>query len=303
MGIVYFVQSHDAVAQLVRLLECLRAPARGSLVIVGHEGTRQRLARADLPAGDDVVLRQRTEPVRRGELSCLEPYLDAAAWLVDEGLDFDWLVYLSGRDYPVRPVAAIEQTLAATPEDGYLRHWDVASSASPWGTKRAHRRYDYRYRRLPEPWRWPLKLAKPVLRGLGLELSLVYGVHLGTPARPPLFTADFRCFGGLQWHALRRAPVEYLVHVTRTRPELVEYFAHTLVPDEAYVQTVLLNAGRFRFRDESRRFADTHERPGGHCRVLTESDFDELTSGRYDFARRFDLVESAELLRRLEGAR
>jgi|CXWL01.1.fsa_nt_gi hypothetical protein len=300
MAVVYFIQSHDAPELLVRLVERLRESATGGLVVVGHDPSRAPLARADLPEGDDIVLRLRSEPVRRGEFSCLEPYLEAATWLVDRKVDFDWLVYLSGRDYPVRPVAEIERTLAETREDGYLRSWELESPDSPWGLRRAHRRYGYRYRRLPDSLRWPLKLAKPLLRLAGSELSLVYGVHLGRPARPPLFGPDFRGHGGLQWHALRRAPVEYLVDFLRTRPDVVEAFRHTLVPDEAFVQTVLLNAGRFHFRNESRRYADTHERPGGHCRVLTEEDFAELTSGKYDFARKFDLVESGGLLRQLE---
>lgn len=301
MKTVYFIQSHDAPALLARLIECLRDAPGERLIVVGHDGSRQPLLRTALPPGEDVVLRHRALPVRRGDFSCLEPYLDTAAWLIDTKVDFDWLVYLSGRDLPVRPVGAIERDLAATEEAGYLRNWDLESPASPWGRRRAYRRYQYRYRRLPALLHWPLKIAKPLLRLTGLELNLVYGVHLGTPARSPLFGPNFRGYGGLQWHALRRAPVEYLVDFTRTRTEIVDAFRHSLVPDEAYVQTVLLNAGRFRFKNESRRFADTHERPGGHCRVLTEADFEELTSGKYDFARKFDLAESGELLRRLEA--
>lgn len=301
MAIVYLIQSHDAPDQLRRLVEHLRAPAGDRRIVVVHDGSHHALTRADLPAEADVTLLPRREPVRRGEFSCLEPWLDGAAWCLDKGLPFDWLVYLSGRDYPVRPVAEIERSLAATPEDGLLRHWAFDAPDNPWGSRRTHRRYDFRYRRLPDGLRTPLKLARPLLHLAGRELSLTYGVHLGTPARPPLFGPGFRGWGGLQWHSLRRAAVEYVVELTRTRPEIVQAFRQTLVPDEAYVQTVLLNAGRFTFRNDSRRYADTQERPGGHCRTLTEADFDELTSGKYDFARKFDPVESAGLLARLEG--
>jgi len=300
MKIVYFVQSHDAIDHLRHLIARLRAPEQGSLVVIGHDGSRKPLERSELPPGEDTVLRQRREPVRRGELSCLEPYLEAATWLLDRAMDFDWLIYLSGRDYPVRPLTEIRRTLAETKEDGFLRSFDLQSPESPWGRRRAHRRYDFRYRRLPEVWRWPLKLAKPLLRLAGCELSLTYGVHFGVPARPLLFGEEFRGYGGWQWHSLRRRAVEYLVDFCRRRPEIVEAFRHTLVPDEALVQTVLLNAPGFRFRKESRRYADTHERPGGHSRLLTIDDFAELTNGDYDFARRFDPLASRLLLERLD---
>jgi Core-2/I-Branching enzyme len=300
MSVVYLIQSHDALPQLRRLVGLLQAPAGDRRIVVVQDGSRHPITRADLPAGDDVTLLLRREPVRRGEFSCLEPWLDTASQLIQEDRPFDWLVYLSGRDYPVRPVAEIESSLAATPEHGLLRHWAFDAPDNPWGPRRTHRRYDFSYRRLPEGLRAPLKLARPLLHLAGRELSLTYGVHLGTPARPPLFGPGFSGWGGLQWHSLRRAAVEYVVEFTRSRPEVVQAFRQTLVPDEAYVQTVLLNAGRFTFRNDSRRYTDTQERPGGHCRTLTEADFAELTSGKYDFARKFDPVESAGLLARLE---
>lgn len=296
MRTVYFVQSHDAPELLGRLVERLRAAHSGSLILIGHDNSRRPLTLEDLPRGDDIVARLGTQPVRRGELSCLTPYLEACRWLVDERIEFDWLVYLSGRDYPARPVSAIEDDLAASPFDGAIRSWDVQSSASPWGLRRGRRRYFYRYRSLSSRWRWPLKLLKPLLRLAGLELSLVYGVHLGTPARPSLFAGGFACYGGYQWHNLRRAAVEYLVESTRPGQPIVEYFRHTLVPDEALVQTVLVNSRAFRLDGDSRRFADTHERPGGHARFLDMADAPLLTNGRYDFARRFDASISRELL-------
>lgn len=300
MTLVYFVQSHDAIGQLLRLLARLREPAGGSLVVVGHDGSRQPIERSQLPAGDDVLLRQRREPVRRGELSCLEPYLDAAGWLVDTGIAFDWLIYLSGRDYPVRPLAAIRRDLAAIPEDGLLRSWPFEAADNPWGQRRTERRYHYCYRAYAEGWRWPLKLARPLLRLGRRELSLTYGVHLGAPRRPLPFGPGLVGHGGLQWHSLRRSAVEYLVAAWREEKPAVAAFRQALVPDEALVQTVLLNAPGLRFRNESRRYADTHERPGGHSRVLELADYATLTSGDYDFARRFDPVISGPLLDRLD---
>ena len=77
------------------------------------------------------------------------------------------------------------------------------------------------------------------------------------------------------------------------------YYRRTVVPDESLVQTVLVNSGRFRLVNDNRRYADTCERPLGHARVV--GNLAESTGGRYDFARRVDLVASAALLDELDA--
>jgi hypothetical protein len=279
----------------------LLAGSPEALIIIGHDQCVGPIDRAILPPSGDIRVRPRDEPVRRGEFSCLEPYLEAAAALRDADEQFDWLVYLSGQDYPVRPVSEIERTFATGDVDGFVRYWDVLSPDSPWGTKRAIRRYFYRWRRLPDWFRLPLRLVKAFRYVLPIETSFVYGVHLGTRLREPPFDDRFRCFGGSQWQSLSRPAVEVLVDSLRERPDLVDYFRQCLVPDEALVQTVLINSGRLRLANDNRRFTDTEEREKGHARVLVTDDFDRLTDGSFDFARKFDPVLSRELLDRLDA--
>lgn len=300
LRVAYFIQSHTAPQLLQRLVATLHRGSPESLVVVGHDATRLALDPASLPALGEVHVRLRDAPVRRGEFSCLEPYLDACAWLLAQNHSFDWLVYLSGQDYPVRPVAAIARTLADAPHDGFLRHWDLRSPENPWGWSRSHRRYYYQYRRLPEAWTMALRLVRGLRRVTPMDVHLTYGPYLGWRARPPMFSDAFPCFGGFQWHVLRRACIEELANFVQRRPDVVGYFRRVIVPDEAFVQTVLLNSGRFRFANDNRRFSDTHNRPGGNARVLTLDDWPQLVNGAFDFARKFDPHESAALLDRID---
>jgi len=66
------------------------------------------------------------------------------AWLL-ERVEFDWVVTVSGQDYPIRPPAQIERKLAAGPYDGYVEGWEVARP--PWTRRQGDefsRRYHYR---------------------------------------------------------------------------------------------------------------------------------------------------------------
>ncbi len=54
-----------------------------------------------------------------GEVSQLAMVLRCLRWLL-EFTDFDWVVLLSGQDYPIRPVAEIERSLAAADVDALI---------------------------------------------------------------------------------------------------------------------------------------------------------------------------------------
>ena len=68
------------------------------------------------------------------------PTSTSIGWLEAQGIAYDWLVNLSAQDYPVTPVPAIEAFLGAADADGFIRHWDVRSPASPPGRGARRRR-------------------------------------------------------------------------------------------------------------------------------------------------------------------
>ncbi|MBI4916622.1 MAG: core-2/I-branching enzyme [Acidobacteria bacterium] len=298
MRCTYLIQSHTQPALLARLVTTLRSASDAAILVV-HDASRVPLDETVL-AGTGAIVIQRRAPVRRGRFSCLEPYLEGVAHLLAAGEPFDWLVYLSGQDYPVRPVSAIESDLSGGRADAFLAHWDIASPDSPWPLRRARRRYFHQYAELPDRLTPFLRLLHPVEALTPLQLYLTYGALVGWPARRTPFSESFRCFGGSMWHALSVACVAYLAAELERRPELVSYYRRTVVPDESLVPTVLANHASFRIVADNRRFADVDEQPGGHARVLGPADLEELTSGRYDFARRFDLDASAALLDALD---
>jgi hypothetical protein len=296
--VAYLVQSHDHPALLARLARTLRAGSDGTILVV-HDASRERLEESAL-AGTGARVVQRTTPVLRGDFSMLDPYFEGAARLLADGDRFDWLVYLSGQDYPVRPVPAIEAGLAAAGVDGFLAHWDVGAAGSPWPPRRARRRYWYRYLRLPNALAPFLALLRPLEAVTPLHCYRTYGALVGWPARRPPFSTTFRCYGTWMWHSLRRPCVEFLLEQLAANRPLVEYYRRTVVPDESFVATVLVNRGLFRLANDNRRFADTAEQPGGHARALRADDFERLTDGRFDFARKAEPGTSDALLDTLD---
>jgi hypothetical protein len=286
--VCYLVQTHRSPRQISRLVAAL---ARGgaAFVLVAHDESGSEIPERELRrAAPDLHVLRVPGPIRRGYLSMLAPYFAGIRWLADERVEYDWLAYISGQDYPVQPLARSERELEEATCDGFLRFWPALGGGGQWRRSAGLHRYYYRYRDAP-PW---LHRFMPVVKAITRHVPFVrvhdtYGPRLGVRARSPF--RHRTCYGGYQWTTLRRACVELLRESVERERELVEHYRSTVCPDESLVQTILVNSGRFRFTNDNRRFVDFGDTRDGHPRLLTAADLDTLTSGGYHFARKFDL--------------
>lgn len=302
MRVCYFIQNHLGPSQVRRLAGTLRRARPEGFVLVGHDGFAGHCSAEELRRALEVDVLAAREPARRGYFSLIQPYFDAVEWLAERGVAYDWLVYLSAQDYPTRPLRELEDLLATTGYDGFLRFWDAAAEVNPWGRRRQGLlRYYYQYSDAPD---W-LRPALPVLR-LGsrwqslVQCHLTYGPRVGVRRshRQP-FNETFRCYAGTQWTTLRRACAEYLAERVRSGDELIQWFRRTVCPDEAVAQTLLVNSGRFQLSNDDLRYVDLSASRDGRPRTLTVQDLPAITAGPCFLARKFD--RDAEVLDLLDA--
>lgn len=303
MRVCYFIQNHLAPPQVRRLVATLQRSRPDSFILVGHDEFAGHGSASELRQALDVDVFAAREPAKRGYFSVLRPYFDAVDWLADHRIAYDWLVYLSAQDYPTRPLRDFEALLAATGYDGFLRFWDATDPVNPWGRRRQGVvRYFYQYSDAP---RW----ARPALRVLRamnrfqplVHSHLTYGPRIGVRSRRlQPFNETLRCYAGKQWTVLRRACAEYVAERVRSGDDLIQWFRRTICPDEAVVQTLLVNSGRFQLANDDLRYVDMSGSRDGRPRTLTARDLPIITSGPYYFARKFDAGDS-ELLDLLDA--
>lgn len=298
----YQVHTHRAPAQVVRLVRHLVRASTGAVVLVSHDERGEPLDAAALERlGDVHVLRTRGG---YGDFSHVDRWMDAARWLTTHSVDYDWMVTVSGQDYPVRPLARVECELRGSAFDGYVEHFPVFAASSRWPRRRARIRYLYRHRRLPAmpaAARRALRLASVI--GLVqplLALNAAYGsVALRTPTP---FGPGFPLYGGSFFTSLRRECVEYLRSFYEQRPAIVRYFRGTLAPEEVFFQTVLLASGRFALSGDCKRFLDFSGGDGARPRLLGVADLPVLLDSGAHFARKFDQAYDANVLDALDDA-
>ncbi len=298
----FFVQTHRDPELILRLVRTLHRGSDRARVVIQHNfaaGPLDWTPFAELPR---THLFQATAPQIRAHYSCqMQPLLEMIDWLEKEAISYDWLVTLTGQDYPTVSTPRLEAELAATASDGFLRSWDVDSAENPWSWRKARNRYHFRYRRWPDAVYKVLRAVRLATRLLPIHFYLDYGPFVGRRVWTTPFTERFRLHGGWAWFSLRRSAVLYLRDFLAENPEVVRHYRGTITPEESLVQTVLVNSGRFDLTNDDRRYIDYSKAYKGSPRVLTEADLPMLAAGSFHFARKFDPGVDLAILDRIDA--
>jgi hypothetical protein len=297
MRFCYQIQSHRSPEQLERLVRAVKRYSPNSIVHISHD--------INGPKPDVRALQELPEVVVQfheggyGDFSHVDRYMAAVHWLRAEGLAVDWLVNVTGQDYPLRPLDECEAELVDSGADGFLEYWDALGPQSHWPRRRVVSRYHFQHRRL-----MPLSpRAKRRLRPLQalnriqpfVRVHVAYGLAVGRRARPP-FGPDLRLHGGSAFSSLTWPVVDYLREYFERRPDVVAYFRRTLSPVEAVFQTILCSSRRFNLVPDCKRYFDFRDSEFNHPKTLTADDLPRALASGAHFARKFDYERHPELL-------
>lgn len=310
VGHLFLVQTHKDPDHILRLALVLRQALPDSFVLISHD-----VRAAPLPAGlfgDATNIAVISGRGGRGDFTIVDGYLAALRWLDEHQIAYRWLTNLSGSDYPVMPLAAYQAELDREEHDGYLHHFD-ALKATPeemapyrWPARRGSDQYLFQYRRITEnltPWQrkliGPLRLAAQ--QGDRWRVDTAYGLMFGRRAGKAPFGAAFRPYAGSYWHTISGRAAKRLSTRVAERGDIVEYYRKVLIPDEGFIQTMLVNEADLHFLNDNRRYFDFSASRIGHPRVLDAGDVPILTTGAYAFGRKLEPSAGTALFDRLDA--
>ena len=120
---------------------------------------------------------------------------------------------------------------------------------------------------------WRVNGAQPLIRLLATRA----GVMAGLPSRARQFGAGLDCFSRLVLvDAVARVRRRTFAPMFRNEPEIVPAFAKKLIPDEAFVPSILASSGRFALAAADpalhRVAGRTRRQPGGVTRTRLRCD-------------------------------
>jgi hypothetical protein len=296
MKVVYFIQSHKNPEQICRLIRVIKESSPDSLVLISHDFSCSNLDLTSLQQFSGIELIARNKSARRGDDSVFRIYLDGINWLYEHNCNFDWVICLSGQDYPTQPIPKIEAFLATTKYDGFLKYWEVLTEQSPWSQEAGRKRFFAQYVSLPQWSKWWLRKVsriEPFIPRLQIQWRFAL---IGLEAKSVPFNDDFKCYGGWYWNTLSRKCIDFLSNYLEENPDLWKFYQRTLAPEESLIATVLLNSNQFNICNDCLRYLDFPSELFGYAQSLTEKDYDKIVGGNYHFARKIEPKSDNKLL-------
>lgn len=302
--VVYFVASHVCPEQIARLARACRTGGDRSRVLIHHDYKCSDLPPESVEPIPNLDLMRDSAPVEWGGFTQCVMILRSMQWLLDNR-DFDWVVYLSGQDYPCMPLAQIERELTDADCDGFL---DANPVENRWWVI-GGQRYLYQYFTLPKFRGWGRvqemlhRRNERILAQGGVPRFVIpqekdRGFRVGYR---PVFTPwrnGFKCYAGSSWWTLNRRSIEYMVRFARQNHRLAHFYRRVqFAPNESYFLTILLNNPELKLEvRRSKRFIRWSHPETGHPDVLRADDFNEIVNSGCHFARKIDQRKDPRLL-------
>ena len=312
--IVYLIASHTNPEQVVRLARLLSMKSSEAAVVIHHDYSKSYLDPAAFGQMPNVHIMEEVIPVKWGKFSLVEMTLHVIEWIATR-IEFDWIAFISGQDYPIQPLHRIEQFLASTEYDGFVSGVALRE-AMPCGPTECSiadapgtictacwRHYYYQFYEISHiPFlstfiRDNKKLWKRFGRKVNNLQSFFYiNDPIGICSLSTPFNENLECYKGSQWFTVNDKCVRYILDFIPKNPHFTTYYKRTLLADESFFQTILFNAIELNILNDNKRYIkweDSHVRSPS---ILRKKNFEHIISSNKHFARKFDINVDSDIL-------
>jgi hypothetical protein len=193
--------------------------------------------------------------------------LKGIAELLAQGVAFDYVILLTGQDYPIKSNDRITQFFEESRPRSFMAFTPLPSES--WSPRGGLGRIEH----------WHIR---------------AYGRHLRSPLTRS-FPARLQPYGGGAYWCLSRPCIEYIARLVNERPDVLSFFEHVDIPDEIFFQTILLSSElRDTIVNDNLRYIDWTR--GRRPAILETRDFDALRASEKLFARKFDVDQDENVL-------
>ena len=232
-----------------------------------------------------------------GDVGHVNATLKGIKVLFEKEIEFDYVVLLTGQDYPIKANDQIQDFFQTHEGKSFIEFFPLDFDSEP-----------------AEPISDSL-ISGPLISGPLWSARLErWHVVLFGQLRPILpnrylpfplkhrFPKGFKPFVGSSYWCLHKQCIEYIYNFIKYNQKFVDFFKFTLVSDEVFFQTILLNSdlGSDLVNDSLRFIKWTGKDWSGKPSILDSSNFEEMTLSSKLFARKFDCTRDKEIFDKLD---
>ena len=215
MKVCYLILAHNNFKHLDRLIDALQGSDNSFYVHIDKKSETLYT-----PLYNNVVLVPESVDINWGGFSMVEASLALMKYGFSQSNDADYYILISGVDYPIRSKEFLNNLLEKGTE--YI---DIAAVPIPYKPIDRYQYYYFDYNRRNLKFYNPKFLIEVLLKKLKIRRK-----------------APFKLYAGTQWFALTKACVQHVLRTVEEDDRYIHFFKHTLVPDEAFFQTVIGNS-------------------------------------------------------------
>lgn len=280
MKVCYLILAHNNFRHLDRLIKALADEGSSFYIHID-----KKVEETYIPSSEKVSVIPERVDINWGGFSMIDATLALLNYGIAHSPNADYYMLISGVDYPIRSKEFLYNLLEKGQE--YI---DLAAVPVPYKPVERYEYYYFDYDRRNLKHYNPKFLAEVLLKKFKIKRK-----------------APFKIYAGTQWFALTRACVQYVLDTVNKDKRYIDFFRRTLVPDEAFFQTVVGNSPFYERTASSLTYTDwevtvppavIEER---HVEFLkTHIEFNDEYGQRFPyFARKFN-DDSEKLLEKIE---
>jgi hypothetical protein len=219
MKIAYLIIAHQHPHLLARIIKRLSSESCAFFI---HIDRKSDITPFLSISGDNVFFVKDRIPLYWAEFSMVEVELLLMRRALAGPEVYDYLILLSGSDFPLASAAHVEEFIEQNFGNEFLSVVRVPAPGKPLS----------RITTLRYP------STKPVRRFISRALAKV-GL---TNRNPKDYIGTLELYAGNTWWALTKEACRYILDFVESNPQVVKFFENSFVPDEALFQTILANS-------------------------------------------------------------
>jgi len=260
LKVAYIMLCHKNPVQINRLINSLQYQGCDFYIHIDKKSSIEK----ELVSSSNIFILEKSKrlDIKWGGISMIHATLNLIKEVLESNRDYDYIWLISGQDYPIKDKYSILKYLEANKTSNFLHVIEDKKTIEKF-LKRVYFYY-------PE-WivqdslyaKWSRRIYSFLIRNKITHKIL---------KRNNILNYDF--YFGSQWWVLTYEAVEYIYNMLESKPEVLYFFENSLIPDEMFFQTILMNS-KFN-RTIKNNLTYIKWEGGPHPKTFTSKDIDEL---------------------------